>query len=150
MLDVEGPQGPGDTSTPNPVDEPMHDAHAEVGLGQRPDSQPLQEQVLLQSSAAAVKRWASARGGGIHVVKARPRRGNALTPLSLGRSTQTPWVFVFLPWSCPLARRNSRTHAAPPPARHSRPPPHAPTHPFVPPPACDEVFITAARLFKFC
>jgi hypothetical protein len=45
MPNVEGPQGPGDTSTPNPVDEPMHDEHAEVGLGQRPDNQPLQEQV---------------------------------------------------------------------------------------------------------
>jgi hypothetical protein len=46
MPDVEGPQGPGDTSTPNPVDEPMHVEHAEVGSGQRPDNQPLQEQVV--------------------------------------------------------------------------------------------------------
>ena len=45
MLDVEGPQGPGDTSIPTPVDEPMHDAHAETGLGQAPDPQPVQEQV---------------------------------------------------------------------------------------------------------
>ena len=48
MVDAEGPQGPGDASTPNPVDEPMHDAHAEVGLGQRPDSQPLHEQVAAE------------------------------------------------------------------------------------------------------
>ena len=45
MLDVEGLQGPGDTSTPNQVDEPMHDAHAEIGLGQGPDAEPLQEKV---------------------------------------------------------------------------------------------------------
>ena len=41
MLDFKGPQGLGDTSTPNLVDDPMHDAHAEVGLEQRPDNQPL-------------------------------------------------------------------------------------------------------------
>ena len=51
MVDVESPQEPGDTSTPNPVDEPMRDADAEVGLGQRLDNQPLHEQV-----AAEVKR----------------------------------------------------------------------------------------------
>ena len=45
MLDVEGLQGPGDTSTPNQIDEPMHDAHAEIGLGQGPDAEPLQEKV---------------------------------------------------------------------------------------------------------
>ena len=60
MVDVEGPQGPGDTSTPNPVDEPMHDVHAEVGLGQRPDSQPLHEQV-----AAEVKREDCGDSGGL-------------------------------------------------------------------------------------
>ena len=48
MVDAEGPQGPGDASTPNPIDEPMHDEHAEVGLGQRPDSQPLHEQVAAE------------------------------------------------------------------------------------------------------
>lgn len=36
MLDVEGPQGPGDTYTPNLVDDPMRNAHAKVGLGQGP------------------------------------------------------------------------------------------------------------------
>ena len=66
MLDVEGPQGPGDTSTPNPVDEPMHDAHAEVGLGQRPDSQPLQEQV----AADVVIGGGGDRGGAAHAVTA--------------------------------------------------------------------------------
>jgi hypothetical protein len=30
-LDVEGMQGPGDTFNPNPIDEPMHDGHAEIG-----------------------------------------------------------------------------------------------------------------------
>ena len=45
MVDVEGPQGPGDTSTPSPDDDAMHDVHAEVGLGQRADGEPLQEQV---------------------------------------------------------------------------------------------------------
>jgi hypothetical protein len=45
MLDVEGLQGPGDTSTPNQIDEPMHDAYAEIGLGQGPDAQPLQDKV---------------------------------------------------------------------------------------------------------
>ena len=43
MPDVEGPQGPGETSTPIPIDEPMHDAHAEVGLGEGPDTERLQE-----------------------------------------------------------------------------------------------------------
>ena len=66
MLDVEGPQGPGDTSTPNPVDEPMHDAHAEVGLGQRPDSQPLQEQV----AADVVVGGGGDRGGAAHAMPA--------------------------------------------------------------------------------
>ena len=42
MPNVEGLQGPGDTSYPNPVDESMHDAHAEVGLGQKLDTEPLQ------------------------------------------------------------------------------------------------------------
>ena len=45
MLDVEGLQGPGDTSTPNQIDEPMHDAHGEVGLGQELDIEPLQVKV---------------------------------------------------------------------------------------------------------
>ena len=45
MSDVEGLQRPGDTSTPNQIDEPMHDAHAEIGLGQGPDAEPLQEKV---------------------------------------------------------------------------------------------------------
>ena len=38
MVDVESQQGPGDTSHPNQVNEPMHDAHAEVDLRQRPDN----------------------------------------------------------------------------------------------------------------
>ena len=46
MLDVEGLQGPGVTSTPNQIDEPMHDANAEIGLGQGLDVEPLQEKVL--------------------------------------------------------------------------------------------------------
>ena len=46
MVDAEGPQGLGDASTPNPVDDPMHDAHAEAGLGQGPDTTPVQEQVV--------------------------------------------------------------------------------------------------------
>lgn len=33
MLYVEGPQWLDDTSIPNQIDDPMHDAHAEVGLG---------------------------------------------------------------------------------------------------------------------
>ena len=41
MLDVEGLQRLGDTSSPNPVDEPMHDAHAEVGIRQAPDTKRL-------------------------------------------------------------------------------------------------------------
>ena len=45
MVEAEGLQGPGDTSTPNPVDESMHEPHAEAVLDQRPDSQPLIEQV---------------------------------------------------------------------------------------------------------
>ena len=46
MLDVEGLQGPSDSSIPNQIDEPMHDAHAKIGLGQGPDAVPLQEKVL--------------------------------------------------------------------------------------------------------
>ena len=33
-LDVEGPQGPGDTYNPNRIDESTHDGHAETDLGQ--------------------------------------------------------------------------------------------------------------------
>ena len=47
-MEVEGTQRPGDTSVPNLIDEPMHDSHAEVGLGQRPDIQPLNEQVAAE------------------------------------------------------------------------------------------------------
>jgi hypothetical protein len=65
MPDVEGPQGPGDTSTPNPVDEPMHDAHAEVGLGQRPDNQPLQEKVATDVAESA----GADRGGAARALK---------------------------------------------------------------------------------
>jgi hypothetical protein len=43
MLDIDGLQGPSGVSTPNPIDDTMHDAHAEVGLVQRPDTQPMQE-----------------------------------------------------------------------------------------------------------
>ena len=63
-MEVEGTQRPGDTSIPNLIDEPMHDSHAEVGLGQRPDIQPLNEQVAAEGSkktTAAVgyqqRRW---------------------------------------------------------------------------------------------
>jgi len=66
MVEVEGPQGPGDTSAPNPVDEPMHDAHAEVGLGQRPDSQPLHEQV----AAEGQREDGGDKGGAVHEVEA--------------------------------------------------------------------------------
>jgi len=45
MLDVEGQQGPGDSSSPNPIDEPMHIAYGEVGLRQGADVEPLQEKV---------------------------------------------------------------------------------------------------------
>lgn len=48
MVEAEGSQGPGDASTLNPIDEPMHDGHAEVGLSQRPDTQPLDEQVVAE------------------------------------------------------------------------------------------------------
>ena len=34
MIDIEGVQGHGDTSTSNLVDDPKHDARIEVGLGQ--------------------------------------------------------------------------------------------------------------------
>ena len=54
-IDAEGPQGPGDASNPTPVDEPMHDAHAETGLGQAPDPQPVQAQVAASSPVAAVE-----------------------------------------------------------------------------------------------
>ena len=47
-MEVEGTQGPGDTSIPNLIEEPMHDLHAEVGLGQRPDIQPLNEHVAAE------------------------------------------------------------------------------------------------------
>lgn len=45
-LDVESPQGPSDIFTPKPIDEPMHDAHAEIGLGQGVDTQFVQKQVV--------------------------------------------------------------------------------------------------------
>ena len=38
MIDVEGPQGLGDIFTPNLIDDRMHYAHAEVGLGQGLDT----------------------------------------------------------------------------------------------------------------
>ena len=61
MLDVESLQGPIDTSTPNQVDEPMHDAHAEIGLGQGPNAEPLQER-FLTSLEKAVAREVGQRG----------------------------------------------------------------------------------------
>ena len=36
-LDVEGPQRLSDTSNPKSIDEPMHDAHVEIGLEQGPN-----------------------------------------------------------------------------------------------------------------
>ena len=57
MLDVEGPQGHDDTSTPNQIDEPMHDAHAEVGLGQSLDFEPLQSKLLTSSKKSGCERW---------------------------------------------------------------------------------------------
>ena len=54
MVDVEGPQEPSDISTRTPIDEPMHDAQAEVGFGQRPDSEPLQEQVVADVTGVGV------------------------------------------------------------------------------------------------
>lgn len=32
-IDVEGSQGPGDASIPTPIDEPIHDTHAEASVG---------------------------------------------------------------------------------------------------------------------
>lgn len=58
MLDVEGHPGPGETPTPNPIDEHMHNAYVEVGLRQGPDPEPLQEIV-----AEAVGEGAGDRGG---------------------------------------------------------------------------------------
>ena len=65
MLDVEGLQGPGDTSTPKQVDETMHDAHVEIGLGQGPDPEPLQEKV-----ADVVEEGGGERGGAAGTVEA--------------------------------------------------------------------------------
>jgi hypothetical protein len=65
MVDVEGPQGPGDTSNPNPIDEHMHDTHAEVGLGQGPHAEPLQEQV-----ADVVGEGGAMRGGPTEMAEA--------------------------------------------------------------------------------
>ena len=65
MLDVEGSQRPGNTSIPNPIDEPMHDAHAEVGLGERPDKRPLQEQVAADVTGGG----SGEKGGPAHAVE---------------------------------------------------------------------------------
>ena len=52
-VDAEGPQGSGDASTPHTVDEPMHDAHAETGVGLRPDPHPVQEQGAVSGAVPA-------------------------------------------------------------------------------------------------
>jgi hypothetical protein len=54
-IDAEGPQGPGDASNPPPVDEPMHDAHAETGVGLRPDPHPVQEQGVVSGAGPAAE-----------------------------------------------------------------------------------------------
>lgn len=36
-VNVEGPKRPSDASFPKQVDEPMHDSHAEIGVGQSHD-----------------------------------------------------------------------------------------------------------------
>lgn len=46
MVDVESPQRPGDTSIPNLVNDPMHDEHAEIGLGHGPNTHHVHEQVV--------------------------------------------------------------------------------------------------------
>ena len=95
MMDVEGLQGPGDTSISTPIDEPMHDAHAEVKLGQRPDIQPLNEHVDAKDEEEDNIDTSG------HPTRTKLGKGNALIPFSLGRSTQTPSVVVLCPWSCP-------------------------------------------------
>lgn len=63
MHDVEGPQRPGDTSTPVPIDETMHVAHAEVGLGDGPDTERLQAR-----GADLVGEGGGERGGPVEAV----------------------------------------------------------------------------------
>lgn len=45
-VDAESPQRPRDASTLTPIDEPMQDAHGEIGLGQTHDPQYVQKQVV--------------------------------------------------------------------------------------------------------
>ena len=42
-LDFEGPQKHGDSFNPKPIDEPMYDVHAEIGLDQGHDPQHVLE-----------------------------------------------------------------------------------------------------------
>lgn len=60
MLDVEGLQRRTDISIPNQINEPMHDAHEEVGLNQGHDIEPLQEQV----ANLIRRRWREKYGSG--------------------------------------------------------------------------------------
>lgn len=65
MLDVEDPQGRGDTSIPNPINEPVHDAHADVRLGQGPNIERLHER-----GADLVREGGDERGGPTKMVEA--------------------------------------------------------------------------------
>ena len=69
MLNVEGMQGPGNTSTPNQVNEPMHDAHVKVGLGQGHDTKPLQEKVFDVVKEGGGERSGEIDGGGLHSIE---------------------------------------------------------------------------------
>lgn len=56
---------PGYTFTPNPIDEPIHDAHAEIGFGQRPNTEP-----LLKYVSNLVGDGGGMRGGAAETMKA--------------------------------------------------------------------------------
>lgn len=62
MQDIESPQRHGATYITNPVDDPMHDAHAEeVCLGQGLDTHLVQEQVVDCGGAACqTPKWVEA------------------------------------------------------------------------------------------
>lgn len=45
-VDAQGLQGCGGVSIPTPVNEPMHDVHAETNVGQAHDPHSMQEQVV--------------------------------------------------------------------------------------------------------
>ena len=108
MVDFEGSQRPSDDYIPNPINEPIHDAHVDVELGQGYDTHPLQEQVV----HLVRKRWGSRDGEGFHNVETWLGQGNILRPKFPRSLSSWRGCVPLARRNCPLS--NSYNHQFPP------------------------------------